>query len=83
MSDTHLPTLRTELTDQYEAMDGLQVYVYEQLTEQKRKLRAAIERVEQLISEQPPEATPVEQRCVCGEIHTAGHGECGCPHCDE
>ena len=83
MSDTHLATLLADLTDSYEAADGLQVYVYEQLTEQKRKLRAAIERVELLISEQPPVKPPVEQPCVCGEMHTEDHGECGCPHCDE
>ena len=82
MSDTHLPTLLAELTELYEAADGLQVYVYEQLTEQKRKLRAAIERVELLISEQPPAKPPVEQPCVCGKMHEAGHGDCGCPHCD-
>ena len=82
MSDTDLPTLLGVATDLYEATDGLQVYVNQQLTEQKTVIKAMIERVELLISEQPPDKPPVEQPCVCGKMHEAGHGECGCPHCD-
>ena len=82
MGDSHLPTVLRELTDAYEALDGLQVYVYEQLTEQKRAVRSVIDRVELLISELPDSALPVEMPCeACGDMHTEGHGECGCQHC--
>jgi len=89
---TEPATLLRQLTELYNATDGMSIHHSNQTSEQMTAIKAMIDRVTELAKQvdallaelEPPQAQAILCPGIdCGQVHETGHAAHGCEHCNE